>query len=103
MGMASVRQQGQCPDAGVRKKAQARQVQRRARAVSSIGRAGIGEIMTSPRAVRYLRLALVEQDNEKANLLRQLADEAERGVLFTVENSRYGKIEIPIKPGDVKR
>jgi hypothetical protein len=86
-------------NAGVRKKAQARQVPRRARAVSSIGFAGIGEIMTSPRAVRYLRLALVEQDNEKAQLLRQLADEAERGVLFTVENSRYGKIEIPIKPG----
>jgi hypothetical protein len=40
MGMASVRQQGECPKAGVRKKSQGRQVQRRARAVSSIGRAG---------------------------------------------------------------
>jgi hypothetical protein len=37
--------------------------------------------MTSPRAVRYRRLALAEQDNEKAQLLRQLADEADRGVL----------------------
>ena len=59
--------------------------------------------MTSPRAVRYLKLALVEQDNEKAQLLRQLADEADRGVLFTVENSRFGKIEIPIKPADGKK
>jgi hypothetical protein len=59
--------------------------------------------MTSPRAVRYLRLALLEQDNEKAQLLRQLADEADRGVLFTVEHSRHGKIQIPIKPGDGKK
>jgi hypothetical protein len=59
--------------------------------------------MTSPRAVRYRRLALVEQDNEKAELLRQLADEADRGILFTVQNSRHDKIEITIKPGDVKR
>ena len=50
--------------------------------------------MTSPRALRYRRLALVEQDNEKAQLLRQLADEADRDVLFTVERSRHDKIEI---------
>jgi hypothetical protein len=48
-------------------------------------------------------LALVEQDNEKAELLRQLADEADRGILFTVQNSRYDKIEIPIKAGDGKK
>jgi hypothetical protein len=59
--------------------------------------------MASPRAVRYRRLALVEQDNEKAELLRQLADEADRGILFTVQNSRYDKIEIPIKAGDGKK
>jgi hypothetical protein len=58
--------------------------------------------MSSPRAVRYRRLALVEQDNEKAQLLRLLADEADRGVLFTVERSRHDKIEIPIKPGGGK-
>jgi hypothetical protein len=55
--------------------------------------------MSNPRAIRYRRLALVEQDNEKAQLLRLIADEADRGVLFTVEHSRYDKIEIPIKPG----
>jgi hypothetical protein len=58
--------------------------------------------MSSPRAVRYRRLALVEQDNEKAQLLRQIADEADRGVLFTVEHSRHDKIEIPIKSGGGK-
>jgi hypothetical protein len=58
--------------------------------------------MSTPRAVRYRRLALVEQDNEKAQLLRLIADEADRGVLFTVERSRHDKIEIPIKSGDGK-
>jgi hypothetical protein len=43
--------------------------------------------MSNPRAVRYRRLALVEQDNEKAELLRLVTDEADRGVLFTVEHS----------------
>jgi hypothetical protein len=33
--------------------------------------------MTSPRAIRYRKLALA--DNEKAQLLRRLADEADRG------------------------
>jgi uncharacterized membrane protein YqjE len=50
--------------------------------------------MSSPRAIRYRRLALVEQDNEKAQLLRLFADEVDRGVLFTVEHSRHDKIEI---------
>jgi hypothetical protein len=59
--------------------------------------------MTNPRAVRYRRLSLVEQDNEKAELLRLLADEADRGVLFTVEHSRHDTIEIPIKAGDGKK
>ena len=59
--------------------------------------------MTSPRAIRYRRLAVVEQDNEKAQLLRLIADEADRGVLFTVERSRHDKIEIPIKSIDGKK
>jgi hypothetical protein len=54
--------------------------------------------MSSPRAIRYRRLALAEQDNEKAQLLRRIADEADRGVLFTVEHSRHDKIQIPINP-----
>ena len=58
--------------------------------------------MSSPRATRYRRLALVEQDNERAQLLRRIADEADRGVLFTVERSRHDKIEIPIKSGEAK-
>jgi len=59
--------------------------------------------MSSPRAIRYRRLALAEQDNENAQLLRRIADEADRGVLFTVEHSRHDKIEIPIKSGDGKK
>jgi len=55
--------------------------------------------MSSPRAVRYRRLALVEQDNETAQLLRLIADEADRGVLFTVQHSPHDKVEIP-KSGD---
>jgi hypothetical protein len=41
--------------------------------------------MSDPRAVRYRRLALAERDNEKADLLRRIADECERGVLFTAD------------------
>jgi len=59
--------------------------------------------MTSPRAIRYRRLALVEQDNEKAQLLRLIADEADRGVLVTVDHSRHDKIDIPIKPSEAKK
>jgi hypothetical protein len=60
--------------------------------------------MTSPRAVRYRRLALAEQDSEKAELLRLLADEADQGILFTVDYSRHDKSQPPpLKPGDMKR
>ena len=59
--------------------------------------------MSSTRAVRYRRLALAEQDNEKAQLLRLLAGEADRGVLVTVEHSRHDKIEIPVTSGDGKK
>ena len=39
--------------------------------------------MPTQRAVKYRRLALAEQDQDKARLLRQLAEEADRGVLAT--------------------
>jgi hypothetical protein len=45
----------------------------------------VGVVMSNPRAVRYRRLALVEQDNEKAQLFQLIADEADRGVLFTAD------------------
>jgi hypothetical protein len=57
--------------------------------------------MSNARAVRYRRLALVEQDNAKAQLLRLIADEADRGVLFTAAwtTRRYGtKDEPPESP-----
>jgi hypothetical protein len=41
--------------------------------------------MSNPRAVRYRRLALAEQDSEKVRLLQLIAEEADRGVLFTAE------------------
>jgi len=41
--------------------------------------------MSNPRAIRYRRLALAEQDSAKARLLQLIADEADRGVLFTAE------------------
>jgi hypothetical protein len=37
------------------------------------------------RAVRYRRLALAEGDKAKAALLQKIPDEAERGVLCTVD------------------
>jgi hypothetical protein len=59
--------------------------------------------MTSPRAVRYRRLALAEPDIENARLLQLLADEADRGVLCTVQWApNSSKTEIPIKSGDGK-
>jgi hypothetical protein len=41
--------------------------------------------MSNPRSVRYRRLALVEPDQAKAQLLFQIAEEADRGVLVTSE------------------
>jgi hypothetical protein len=40
------------------------------------------------RAVRYRRLALAEPDEAKAALLQKIADEAERGVLCTVDQKQ---------------
>jgi hypothetical protein len=54
--------------------------------------------MSNPRAVRYRRLALIEQDNEKASLLRLIADESDRGVLFTADWISSRLDETPIKP-----
>jgi hypothetical protein len=39
------------------------------------------------RALRYRRLALAEPDKAKAALLQKIADEAERGVLCTVDGT----------------
>jgi hypothetical protein len=41
--------------------------------------------MSSNRAVRYRRLALAEEEKAKADLLLELADECDRGVLCTAE------------------
>lgn len=41
--------------------------------------------MSNPRSVRYRRLAMIESDPAKANLLNQIADEADRGVLISSE------------------
>jgi hypothetical protein len=43
------------------------------------------QTMSNPRAVRYRRLTLTEQDREKADLLYKIADEADRGVLVTAD------------------
>lgn len=37
--------------------------------------------MTNVRAVRYRRLALAEEDRQKADLLLKLAEEADQGIL----------------------
>jgi hypothetical protein len=53
--------------------------------------------MNQSRALRYRKLALQEPDKENAQLLQLLADEADRGVLCTVEWTRHSsKIEIPV-------
>jgi hypothetical protein len=62
--------------------------------------------MSNARAVRYRRLALVEQDNEKVRLLHLIADESDRGVLFTadwISRRDDATKEVPsIKPTDAK-
>ena len=42
------------------------------------------------RAVRYRQLALAEPDKAKAAILNQIADEAERDVLCTVDKMDSG-------------
>ena len=41
--------------------------------------------MSNPRAVRYRRLALAQQNKTIADLLLKLADECDRGILCTAE------------------
>jgi hypothetical protein len=43
------------------------------------------DIKNYNRAIRYRRKAIAEPDEWKAALLRKLAEEAERGVLCTVD------------------
>lgn len=50
------------------------------------------------RAVRYRRLALAEPDKAKAALLQKIADEAERGVLCTVDQKKPVPEVISDKP-----
>jgi len=50
------------------------------------------------RASRYRKLALAELDKEKSGLLNRIADEAEQGVLCTVDNPRItpASVKIPV-------
>jgi hypothetical protein len=53
------------------------------------------------RALRYRKLALQEPDKEKAQLLQLLAEEADRGVLCSVEwKGHRSKIAIPIRSSE---
>jgi hypothetical protein len=59
--------------------------------------------MNQSRVLRYRKLALQEPDKEKAQLLQLLADEADRGVLCSVDWTRHGStIEVPIKSSETK-
>jgi hypothetical protein len=59
--------------------------------------------MDQSRALRYRKLALQEPDKERAQLLQLLADEADRGVLCSVEWTRQRpKINTPIKSYEVR-
>ena len=59
--------------------------------------------MNHTRALKYRKLALQEPDKEKAQLLQLLADEADRGVLCSVEWTRHGStIEVPFKSSETK-
>jgi hypothetical protein len=56
--------------------------------------------MNQSHVLRYRKLALQEPDKKKAQLLQLLADEADRGVLCSVEWTRHG--EVPIKSSETK-
>ncbi len=59
--------------------------------------------MDQSRALRYRKLALQVSDKEKAQLLQLLADEADRGVLCSVEWTRRSpKIKTPITSSEVR-
>jgi hypothetical protein len=50
--------------------------------------------VSTVRAARYRRLALREPDIEKARILLQLAEEAERGTLCTVDQLSGSRLAI---------
>jgi hypothetical protein len=50
------------------------------------------------RIMRYRRLALGQADRRLARLLNKLADEAERGVLCTVDRLHQDALEAPSPP-----
>jgi hypothetical protein len=61
--------------------------------------------MSNARAIRYRRLALAQEDKATADLLLELADECDRGLLCTAEwrSARLSrKNEQPPKAGDAK-
>jgi hypothetical protein len=51
--------------------------------------------MSDPRALKYRRLALAEPDQEKATLLRLIAEEAEQGILVTADWRRPAAQSLP--------
>jgi hypothetical protein len=53
--------------------------------------------MSNSRAVKYRRLALVEPDESKAQLLRLIAEEAEKGILVTSDLRRSDTQQVPTK------
>ena len=61
--------------------------------------------MPTQRAVKYRRLALAEQDHDKARLLLQLAEEADRGLLVT-SDWRWPELRVsgltPVERGSQK-
>lgn len=54
------------------------------------------------RALKYRRLALVERDQRTAALLRQLADEAEKGLLCTPDWKRSDNEVDPDAPKPIR-
>ena len=56
--------------------------------------------MSNPRAVRYRRLALEQEETAKADLLHKIADESDRGLLCTAEWLLVRRHEQPPKVED---
>jgi hypothetical protein len=57
------------------------------------------DIKNQNRAIRYRRLAIAEPDQCKAAFLRKLAEEAERGVLCTVDQMPHRELIEPYRQG----
>ncbi len=60
----------------------------------------MGNSLDCIRASRYRRLALVEKDKARANLLNQLAREAELGILFTSDRQWRHSPPLPLTQSD---